>query len=166
MFVLVGDMLTAGHEVGENSTEGKIIRQTSGAGRLEEPPQRLGCSTRNKPARCMSAMVSSGMRRKRLPSREREASMGMSARARAMISLGCGVAGLFTLQSSGPLGMSGIRWGFQITSFHGAAVATLPAGCIGPRQAERYSAAASLPAALRVRQAISMSVDMISPKVR
>src|SRR5438034_2831157 len=96
----------------------------------------------------MSAMVSSGMRRKRLPSREREASMGMSARARAMISLGCGVAGLFTLQSSGPLGMSGIRWGFQITSFHGAAVATLPAGCIGPRQAERYSAAASLPAGI------------------
>src|SRR5436189_4602100 len=33
IFVLVGDMLTAGHEVGENSTERKIIRQTSGAGR-------------------------------------------------------------------------------------------------------------------------------------
>src|SRR5207244_10720806 len=123
---------------------------------------------------------------KGLHSSERAASMGMSARARAITSLGCGVAGLFTLQISGPLvpaqvgtqsygsrpwipawaGMSGIRWGFQITSFHGAAVATLPAGCIGRRQVERYSAAASLPAALRVRQAISMSVDMTSPKVR
>src|SRR5947208_15526674 len=36
MFVLVGDMLTAGHEVVENFSEGKIIRQTSGHRRLED----------------------------------------------------------------------------------------------------------------------------------
>src|SRR5258706_12318738 len=36
IFVLIGDMLPAGHEIGENSAEREIIRKPGGAGRLED----------------------------------------------------------------------------------------------------------------------------------
>src|SRR5258708_34311349 len=38
MFVLIGDMLPAGHEIGENSAEREIIRKPGGAGPLAHPP--------------------------------------------------------------------------------------------------------------------------------
>src|SRR5260370_33944256 len=40
IFVLIGDMLPAGHEIGENSAEREIIRKTGGDGRLENAPRK------------------------------------------------------------------------------------------------------------------------------
>src|SRR5262249_20877006 len=36
MFVLIGNVLTPGHEVRQNSTERQTLRQAGGAGRLED----------------------------------------------------------------------------------------------------------------------------------
>ena len=74
-----------------------------------KPLQRFGCSTRNSPASCISAMVSFAIRLSFSPFDARARSAGISARARAIISAAVGVSVLASIGAP--------RWrGFYVSS--------------------------------------------------